>query len=174
MERSSAPADAHRLIEQLYDCLDKPDLNRARDSMRELTDELSTLCMVRMEPEVSDIITSMMVRKLACQQAKLIELLLSRPGRAFSFAQCLEAINFSGHDSEELRSIPRNRLRVVVSQTRTKLQKGRIPYWIEAVWGLGYRIVPRDLSKIPANGIGNRHANAYPKRVWADLETLQA
>ncbi len=162
--------DIQKLLEQMFDHLDKPDLNRARDSMRETVDHIAHCCMTQMVPEVSDIITSMMANGLSCQHARLVELLLSRLGRGFSFDQCLDAIELPGH--EHLRTTSQNRLRVVVSQARTKLQKKHIPYWIEAVWGLGYRIVPRDLSKIPSNGIGNRNSNGRPKRIWDDLEAL--
>lgn len=171
MERASAPADVHRLLEQLYDKLDLPDLNRARDSMRELTDEISTLCMVHVLPEISDVVTYFMERGIACQHAKLMELLLSRPGKAFSFAQCLSAIDVSGHKP---RSPSANRLRVCISQCRTKIQKKNIPYWIECVWGQGYRVVPRDLSKVPANGIGGRQSNAKPQRKWNIVNGVDA
>lgn len=164
MQRSSAPADAQRLLERMYDALDRPKLDRRE--LRECTDEIATLTMVRVEPEVSDVVVSFMDRSMRGQGAKLIALLLSKPGKTFSTDQCHSVLDVDGKHYASI-----NRLRVVVSQTRTKLQRERIPYWIESVWGLGYRVVPRDVTRPASNGNGGRMCFSR-QRSWAELEKV--
>lgn len=132
MNRVSAREQVHRLFEQLYNAIDKPVLQR--DTIRELTDEISTLTMIRLEPAVDEFLVELSGQKFSRQEGKLIEYLYRRMGQTIS-KQTLMNVITSPESTEKL-------VQVLICHIRKALVRLNKPYHIQTVWGLGYRMYP--------------------------------
>ncbi len=130
MERS-ASADVSRLLEQLYDMIERPDLNRCRDGFRELTDEISTLCMVQASPGES---IPWAAFKLSPTEAEIMNYLFARQGKMVR-SDTLIALMYGMEQGTT--EDPENILKVFISRLRKKLDGSQ--YHIVTEWGDGFR-----------------------------------
>lgn len=126
-------ADAHRLIEQLYDELDKRNLNR--DTIRELTDEISTMVMIQAEPEVDMSLRDIGFSPAESEIVNFMRCRLGKVVRKDVLANCYKRNNPRGE-----RDDPDNCIGVHVCKIRKKLKQTELPYRIETIRPSGYRM----------------------------------
>jgi DNA-binding response OmpR family regulator len=107
-----------------------------------LCDEIEVLCGSHMATESAEIPG---VRLSGCQQ-RMFDLLLSRVGRVVSAESLLDAVSFDKETPPELRTIV-----VMTCFLRKKLEQANAPYWIETVWGRGFRLIPERLPEANRN-----------------------
>lgn len=162
----TARADVSRLLEQLYDAIDRPNINRTE--IRELTDDLSTLCMVQAEPTVNDILVEMSDIGMTLQQAKIVELLARQPGKTYTAEAVLRAITVPGRDPPGI-----NVIRVLVYRIRQKLAAHKKPYHVESIWGVGYRVHKLSTGERRHDTNGGRKTCGNPNKYEA-LDALVA
>lgn len=131
MERASAVADVHRLFEQMYDLIDKPDLNRCREGFRELTDEISTLCMVQAQPG-RDLLWNGVY--FSPKRRRLVEALFAKLGRVVTKETLYELLCDANGKGPQLKTLDVHvcRIRDVLKAT---------PYRVQTSFGYGYAMV---------------------------------
>ncbi len=158
-----ARADVSQLLERLYDLIDRPDLNRCRDGFRELTDEISTLCMVQAIPDVPEFTAKLYDMGLSRQEIILVEFMFKRKGRVISREALRGATTLNDAASKQFVS-------VIVSNVRKRLVAHDAPFRIETVVGYGYRLMDGP-GKRPGTGHGRAYREYDVLGVATDTET---
>ncbi len=133
MELNSVQSDVHRLLEQMYDAIDKPVIDR--DNIRELTDEIATLTMVNANPCLPAGFVELRLKGFSPKQIAIFNFLLRYKGKCVSRPSIMHAI--WGDESE----VTSKNLEVQVCHLRKSLMRTKAPYRIEALYGSGYSIM---------------------------------
>ncbi len=156
MEQFSAQADVSRLLEQLYDLTDKPDLNRCRDQFRELSNGISALCMVQIDPGMA---MDWHGVYLTASERTIADFLHARFGRAVR-KQVLHDLLYSERDeSPDLKMVD-----VWICKLRQRFLGSK--FGISTFWGDGYAMVDAKDASVPTNS----GRLPWTWRIWHGIE----
>ena len=127
----SAYSDAMSLLGQMHEAIARPTINR--DHLQNLSDQISTLMMAQLTPAVDE----RFLTHFTGEESRILQYLADRAGKAVSKSALLEACAW--HRGAEL---PQEKvIQVFVCWIRRKIVAHNLPYRLETVWGIGYRLV---------------------------------
>lgn len=132
MLNASLHDDVARVIGSMRRALSRTDIDR--DYLRDCTEQLSTLTMAYGEVGLGPMFDA---ANFTPNEARILTLLNSRPGRTFSREAIMNAMYFDKRGDQPAIKI----IDVYIFRIRRKLRDAKVPRAIECMWGMGYRLV---------------------------------